>query len=464
MKITLHGAAGEVTGSSYQVQTEHASVLVDFGLFQGHDLTMGSNAVPRQLDLAKLDCVILTHAHLDHTGRLPLLAKQGYKGPVYATPASIDLTKLILEDSAKLQEQDAERVSRKRVLHGRPPVEPLYTSEDAAAVFEWFQPLPYVTPVKIAPGISVRMYEAGHILGAASIEMTITEGDKEKVVVFSGDIGPRDAPILRNAACLAYADLVLMESTYGDRDHRSMADTIAEFRQAIMSAVKAKGKILIPTFAVGRAQVILLQLARMMEERLIPTIPVILDSPMAIAATRIHASHPELFDEEMTREVGRSGFLKHLTIRNSVTADDSRALNDLVGPCVILAGAGMCDAGRIVHHLRHNLSLPGTVVMIVGYQSPGSLGRRLVEGEKSVNIFGEPVPVRAAVHSLGGFSAHAGQTDLLEWFGCLAPKKPRLVLTHGEDRGRIPLAAMIEKRFGITARLPFLGEVIDVLG
>jgi metallo-beta-lactamase family protein len=463
MKITLHGAAGEVTGSAYHVQTNEASVLVDFGIFQGRELAAGANVVPPQLDPGKLTSVVLTHAHLDHTGRLPLLVKAGYRGPIYATPASLELAKLVLEDAGKIQEHDSERINRKRAERDEPAQPPLFTIADVAGVVALFKPLPYVNPTTVAPGVTVRMYEAGHLLGSASIEMEIAEAGKKKTVVFSGDIGPRGAPILRDAACLTRADLVFLESTYGDRDHRSLADTVKEFREIVAKAVKAKGKILVPTFALGRAQQILYHLAEMFDDGVVPRFPVILDSPMAIQATEIYVRHPELYDEDMKRMVKERGLLQRLErMQHSVTGEDSKKLNDLPGPCIILAGAGMANAGRIVHHLRHGLPLAGTDVLIVGYQSPGSLGRHLVDGDKEVSIFGEHVPVRAAVHTLGGFSAHAGQTDLMEWFSCPAHQRPRVVLTHGEEKGRKPLAQLIQQRYGIQAVLPMLGDVIEL--
>jgi metallo-beta-lactamase family protein len=461
--VTLFGAAGEVTGSAYHVQTRQASALVDFGLFQGREMASSANRVPRQLDVDKLDAVVLTHAHLDHVGRLPLLVKRGYKGPVFATPASLDIAQLILEDAAKLQEQDTARHNRQRSEKEKPPVEPLFNADDVAGVVALFKPLPYEEPFTVAPGISVRMFEAGHILGAASIEMTLEDSGVKRVVVFSGDIGPRHSPILRDPACLERGSLVFLESTYGDRDHRPLAETVAEFRGLVKSAVERRGKIIVPTFAVGRAQALLYHLAGMFAEGIVPPFPVILDSPMAIAATQLHVRHPELFDEEMAFLAGGKSFLKNFTtLQHSVSAEDSRRLNDLPGPCLIMAGAGMCNAGRILHHLRHNLGDPNSVVIIVGYQVPGSLGRSLVDGAKQVSIFGEAVPVRAACHSLGGFSAHAAQTDLLNWFGCLAPKHPRVVLTHGEDRGRLPLAELIEKRFHIKPYLPELWDVMEI--
>jgi metallo-beta-lactamase family protein len=465
MQITLLGAAGEVTGSAYLVQTDRARVLVDFGMFQGRTLAGSTNTVPRELPAAKLDAVVLTHAHLDHVGRLPLLAQRGYRGAIWGTPATLELARLILDDAARLQAQDAKRANRHRERDNLPPVEPLFDEEDVASIAALFRPLSYAEPVAIAPGVSVQAFEAGHTLGSASLVLRIEDAGARRTVVFSGDLGPRNAPILRDAACIAErADLVFLESTYGDRDHRSLADTVKEFRELVTHAVQHGGKILVPTFAVGRAQQILYHLSELFDDGSVKPFPIFLDSPMAIEATRLYGRHPELFDEQMARRADRGRFLKHLeTVRPTVSAQESQALNALSGPCLILAGAGMCNAGRIVHHLRHNLANPGTVVLIVGYQSPESLGRRLLEGARNVTIFGDRIRVAATVRGLGGFSAHAGQTDLLDWLGCLAPHRPRIVLSHGEDeKGRGPLAAKIAERFQLPAERPQYGDVITL--
>ncbi len=466
MQITLLGAAGEVTGSAYLVQTDRARVLVDFGMFQGRTLAGSINTVPRELTPAALDAVVLTHAHLDHVGRLPLLAQRGYRGAVWGTPATLELARLILDDAARLQAQDAIRTNRHRARAGMPPVRPLFDDGDVATIAGRFRPLAYGRDNPVAPGVTVRPYEAGHTLGSASLELRCADGARERTVVFSGDLGPRHAPILRDAACIAAkADLVFLESTYGDRDHRSLADTVKEFRELVVHAAERGGKILVPTFAVGRAQQILYHLSELFESGAVRPFPVFLDSPMAIEATRLYAKHPELFDEEMQRRAAGGGrFLKHLeSVRTTVSAQESQALNVQPGPCLILAGAGMCNAGRIVHHLRHNLAHPGTVVLIVGYQSPESLGRRLLEGARQVQIFGDRIRVAATVRGLGGFSAHAGQTDLIEWLGCLAPHRPRVVLTHGEDeKGRGPLAAKIAARFRLQAERPNFGDVVTL--
>jgi len=465
MQITLLGAAGEVTGSAYLVQTAQTRVLVDFGMFQGRTLAGSTNNVPHELTPASLDAVVLTHAHLDHVGRLPLLAQRGYRGAVWGTPATLELARLILDDAARLQAQDAIRTNRHRARAGQPPIKPLFEEADVAAIAQRFRPLAYEKDNSVAPGVTVRPYEAGHTLGSASLELRADDAGAKHVVVFSGDLGPRHAPILRDAATITgRADLVFLETTYGDRDHRSLADTVQEFGELVTHAAERGGKILVPTFAVGRAQQILYHLSELFEAGAVRPFPVFLDSPMAIEATRLYAKHAELFDEEMRRRVAPGRFLKHLeSVRPTVSAQESQALNSQPGPCLILAGAGMCNAGRIVHHLRHNLANPGTVVLIVGYQSPESLGRRLLEGAREVQIFGDRIRVRATVRGLGGFSAHAGQTDLLHWLGSLAGHRPRVVLTHGEDeKGRGPLAAKVAERFGLTAECPHFGDVLTL--
>ncbi len=459
VKVILHGAAGCVTGSAYEIQTDQARLLLDFGLFQGARSEEARNRLPTGLKVRNLHAVLLTHAHLDHTGRLPLLVKAGYAGPIHATPATIEITELILRDSAKVQAHDAMRENRRRERSGRPLVEPFYTLDEVETLLPMLRSIPYEQSIPVAPGIHARYVEAGHLLGSASIELTIEEKGQKRIVVFSGDIGPKDAPILKSPKTFDQADLVFMESTYGDRDHKALQATVTEFEGIIQKAVARKGKILIPTFAVGRAQLMLHLLGHMFRKRLVPRFPVYLDSPMAIEATRIFARHPELFDDEfraLQSERITNDELNMITA--TPTAEDSRGLNDAEGPCLIMAGAGMCNAGRILHHLKHNLWRPETSVIIVGYQGQGSLGRRLVEGEKQVSIYGEKITVGASIHTLGGFSAHAGQTELLEWLKPMVTSRPRIVLTHGEDRAREPLAKLIQERFGLNAELPQIAD------
>jgi len=464
MKVTLHGASGgEVTGSAYLVQSKSANVLVDFGMFQGSGKAENQNQLPKGEGVKKLHAVVLTHAHLDHTGRLPLLTRVGYNGPIYATPATIELADLILQDSANLQLTESVRESRKRARQGKPPVEPLYSKEDALKVRPLCKNLPYDKPVVVAPGVTVRAVEAGHMLGSASIEMTLEEDRQKRVVVFSGDLGPRGAPLHRDSIPFKKADVVFLESTYGERNHRSLKETAVETREVVAKAVAARGKILMPVFAIGRTQLIMYLLAGAFQRGTLKPFPIYVDSPMAIKATKIYANHTELFDDEALA-MHKSGDLRANldTVKYCQTADESRALNDAQGPMLIMAGAGMCNGGRILHHLRHNLANPATTIIFVGYQGQGSLGRLIIDRVKTVTIFGEKIPVKASVHTFGGLSGHAGQIDLLNWFKTVAPSKPRLILTHGEDKARKTLAKLISDRHGIKAEIPKLRETIEI--
>ena len=463
MKITVLGAAGgEVTGSCYLVETGQTKVLVDCGLYQGGRKAEALNIPPLGQNSADLHAVLLTHAHLDHTGRLPLLNQTGFTGPIFATPATIEMTGLILRDSAKIQAQDAERYNRK-LKPDEKEVEPLYTVSETEAILQQLRPVPYCDPVEVAPGIKARYAEAGHMLGSASIQLLVDDNGTQRKIVFSGDLGPMGAPILQDFDPFPQADLVFLESTYGDRDHQPYADTVHEFIEVLKKAVEDKGKILVPTFAVGRAQLLTALLASIFRQKLIAPFPIFLDSPMAIEASKIYAHHQELFDEEMVAYL-KAGRLEQdlTTMKATPSAEESMRINAVPGPCFIMAGAGMCNGGRILHHLRHNLHNPEAHVLIVGYQAEGSLGRLLVDGIKKVTIFGEHIDVLAQIHTLGGFSAHAGQTDLLKWFDVLAPSKPRVVLTHGENGPRTTLSQAIVRNHGITPLLPNIGEVISL--
>jgi len=464
MMIKLVGASGgEVTGSCYVVRTKQATVLVDAGMFQGGRQSEVKNKLPAGVRPDEIDAVLLTHAHLDHTGRLPLLFKHGFEGPVYATPATIDLAEIIMKDCARIQAQDAERKNRKTVLRKQPSVDALYEPEDVEPFRSLVRPVRFQKPAEVANGITARWVEAGHMLGSGCIELIVEEDGRKKVVVFSGDLGPTTLPLIRQYETFDRADAVFLESTYGDRQHRPYAQTVAEFERIVKQVAKGSGKILIPTFAIGRSQQMLYHLAIMFLRGEIPPFPVYLDSPMALEATKIYRKYPDLFDEELVAWQKRGMLpLNRAIFKPSVTANDSKKINDVKGPCVVLAGAGMCNAGRILHHLKFNLDKPSTHVLIVGFQAYGSLGRRLVDGEKVVPIFGERIPVRATVHTLNGFSGHADQSELLKWFSALAPSKPKVILTHGEDKGREALAKLIQHRHKLTPALPRQGEVIEI--
>jgi len=463
MKITLLGAAGgEVTGSAYLIETKTANLLVDCGFFQGAKKLENYNRLPKKGAINRLHAVLLTHAHLDHTGRLPLLTKADYEGPIYATPATFELAELILRDCAYLHAADVERENRRREKQGRPLLDVLFTEKDVAKLRRLYKRVKYDTPTEVAPGVLARWVEAGHIFGSASIELTIEEAGRKKVVVFSGDIGPRGAPMHKDPVQFKHADLVFMESTYGDRNHKSLHETAVEARKIIAKAIAAKGKILVPAFAIGRTQILLYLLAGAFKRKTLTPFPIFVDSPMAIEATSIYRRHVELYDDEALA-MQKSGELRvHLrTAKPCPRAADSRALNNVRGPCLIMAGAGMCTGGRIMHHLLYNLPKPETTVLICGFQSQGSLGRALVDGKKLVTIHGQKVAVRASIQTMGGLSGHAGQSDLMQWFDSLAPSRPRVILTHGEDKARAALANIIMDKHKLKAECPGLGDVIE---
>ncbi|MCX6281663.1 MAG: MBL fold metallo-hydrolase [Bacteroidetes bacterium] len=461
MRIKVLGAGGgEVTGSAYLVETDHARVLVDCGIFQGGKKVEGLNRFDLK-DVSNLDAVLITHAHLDHTGRLPLLSKMRVPAPVFCTQATLELTSLILRDSAHVQEMDTNRLNRKRQRAGMKAIQPLVSHEDTEDIIGRLIALPYDRDLPVATGIKASFAEAGHMLGSSCIQLSIEDKGSVKKVIFSGDLGPKGAPILKDFEELHTADAVFMETTYGDRDHKPLNETVNEFIGIVQTAVADKGKILIPTFAVGRAQLMISILASMFRVGHVPLFPIFLDSPMAIEASKIYFNHKELYDEELLEFIRQKPMMEDLkTLKMCPTSEDSIAINNIPGPMMVLAGAGMCNAGRILHHLKYNLWKPETHVIIVGYQGSGTLGRMLVEGAEKVRIFGDEISVKAKIHTLGGFSAHAGQKDLLDWFSHLAPVRPKLVLIHGENGPRTALGAKIKELYGTEAAYPALNQDI----
>lgn len=465
MRITPFGAVGEVTGSGYLLETADANVLVDLGMFQGRDGKRDKNRQLRGLDPKALDAVVLTHAHLDHCGRLPLLTAAGYEGQIHATPASVDLAELIMSDCGHIQESDAARYNRKAARRGKPLIEPLYKQSDVEPTMKQFAPLAYGQYRELASGVEIRFTDAGHILGSASVELRIREKGQQHTIVFSGDIGRSNMPLLPDPAPFEHADLLFLESTYGDRDHRSTEDTIKELKDLFRVAEGHKARVLVPAFAVGRSQLILYYLAMINKEGPGFDFPVYLDSPMAVKATFLYKKFASHLDAEAQGIVARDDLTRYLSnLRLTVSADESRAINDGPHQCVIIAGSGMCDAGRIQHHLKNNLHRKGVGVLITGFMSYGSLGRRLVEGARRVRIHGEDVIVRAKIASLGGFSGHAGQSELLNWYKPMAGAKPRIILVHGEEKQRAALRDKLSATFGAAAEAPSAGCVIEFNG
>jgi metallo-beta-lactamase family protein len=462
MELKFFGAAGEVTGSCHIVRCEDRLILLDCGLIQGSPQSERRNVNPFPFDAKKIAAVVLSHAHIDHSGRIPLLVKRGYRGPIFTHNASRDLAKILLQDCGYLQERDAERENRHRKRKGLEEVEPLYTRADAQAVFPQLIGIPYGERREILPGVEVCLRDAGHILGSASIELWLREGNLQRKLVFSGDLGQYDTPILNDPAAITTADYVVMESTYGNRLHRDRAATIAELGEIILSARADRGNILIPAFAVGRSQEILYYLGRYAEQWNLADWHVFLDSPLAIEASKIYWDYPHLYDEDATRLRNKLHEMPHVrNLHLSVSSDDSRAINNINNGAIVLAGSGMCNGGRIVHHLKHNLWRRECHVAIVGFQAYGSLGRRLVEGQQRVRIHGETIRVAAAVHTIGGLSAHADQADLQRWYDSFHDR-PALYLVHGEPDRAAVLSERLKNKLGARVFIAKPGLKIDI--
>ena len=462
MRLTFFGAAGRVTGSCHILEVGGRTLLLDCGLLQGGRKEEALNREPFPFDVLRLDAVVLSHAHIDHSGRLPLLVKAGYRGPVWTHAATTDLCRVMLKDSAYLQEKEAEIQTRKRQRRGEPPVEPLYTLADAGAAMRRFRSLDYGERTTILPGVDVRLLDAGHILGSAIVELWLTEGGQARKLVFSGDLGQKGTPILEDPTPVADADAVLMESTYGDRLHRSRSETVAELKGVLAEALRARGNVLIPAFAVGRSQEMLYLFSREYEDWGLDRWRICLDSPMAIADTVVYAEHEALHDAEARRHWAERGkrLLPNLQIVR--TAAQSRALNDIRSGLIVIAASGMCEGGRILHHLKNNLWRKECHVVIVGYQAAGTIGRQLVDGQAYVRLWGEPVRVAATVHTVGGLSAHADRQGLLDWYGAFRSGPP-VWLVHGEARARSALADELRRKYPGAVATPSPGESIDLL-
>lgn len=469
MQIEFHGAAGEVTGSCARVMWEGGSFLVDCGMFQG-----GRNAALKNLrafdfKLRDIDFVLLTHAHLDHSGLLPRLMALGWRGPVYATEATVDLLAVMLLDAAHIQEKETEWVNRR--ARSRNPrslsnAAPLYTVEQARASLGRLQARAYEEVFSPKPGVAVRFREAGHILGSAVIEVDLGSDDAARRIVFSGDLGMRMRPVLRDPAQITRADYLVVESTYGDRAHRSMAQTEDEIVHILHDTLERRGgNVVIPAFAVGRTQEVIYILADLVRRGRVPRLEVVVDSPMASAVTALTLEHDALWDEQ-TRQL-RDWALAHperFAIRFVSDVEESIALNGRKRGLVIISASGMCEAGRVKHHLAHNLPRPECAVLICGFQAGGTLGRRLVDGARSVSLFGERVTVRASVHTVGGLSAHADQPSLLEWMASIQPAPRKSFVVHGESAAANALRQAVQERLGwgaVSVAAPGVIEALD---
>lgn len=446
MKLSFHGADRDVTGSCHLIECAGKRILIDCGLFQGGRELAEDNAEAFRFDPAAIDLLLLTHAHLDHCGRLPLLVKRGFRGEIVTTAATRELARLVLLDAAGIQEEDAKRAERsnRRQGEGAAAIAPLYTTVDVLASFDRFgRVADYRVPVMLGEGLRASFHEAGHILGSASVLLEFNEGERARSILFSGDIGGPGRPILRDPAPPS-AEIVVMESTYGDRDHRPLDESVAQLCRAIADAIRRGGNVVIPTFALERTQEILYHLrAAALDGRLPPNLPVYVDSPMAVGALEIYRRHPECYDEEAARLLadGNDPFAMP-GLKLVREASESMAINAVAGGAVIMAGSGMATGGRVRHHLRHNLWKPEAAVIFVGYAAAGTPARRIIDGAHTVSLFGESVQVRAHIHTINGFSAHADQSELLAWHG-QAGGRGRTILVHGEPDAMSALAAKL---------------------
>ncbi len=466
MNLHFMGAAQEVTGSCYLMETKGLRFLVDCGMVQGGREAPARNRQPFGFDAKKIDFVLLTHAHIDHSGLLPKLTRAGFKGPIYTTSATADLLGVMLPDSAHIQEADAERAKR-RSRRGKTTAAsaPIYTMQDTRECLRQVQAVGYDDKHDPHPAVRCRFRDAGHILGSAIIEVWITESGKTTKIVFSGDLGQPGRPILRDPTIIEEADFLLIESTYGNRDHKDQTSTVEELIDIVEHTRHAGGgNIIVPAFAVGRTQEVLYHLHRLTCEGRLHDLMVFVDSPMATEATRITRQHLELFDEQATKLAGWHRIGSDLPyLKFTASVEESKALNQIRSGAIIISASGMCTAGRIRHHLRENLPRRESVILITGFQAKGTLGRRLVDGARQVRMFGKDVPVRAAVHTLNGFSAHADRTALLAWADGFKTSPKQTFVVHGEADTAQEFAEKLRTDKGWKVSVPELGSIVDLL-
>ena len=474
MKITFLGAAKTVTGSNFLVEAAGKKFLVDCGMYQGKVTEEFENSDPFLYDVNSIDFMLLTHAHIDHSGRIPKLYNEGFRGNIYATKATCDLCGIMLPDSGHIQEVEVVWKNKKRIRQGEKALPPLYTAEDAYKCLEIFKPVDYDDIVEIDDNISVRFNDAGHMLGSSIIEVWVTEDGKTKKIVFTGDLGNNDLPLLDSPTMISNADYLVMESTYGNRLHIRNDDKAKMFLDIVSETLDNGGRVIIPSFAVGRTQEILYEIDKLKEEfgqdeefarkyETLMKVPVYVDSPLAISATEVFKKNVDLFEDEIQEKIKRGDNpLEFNGLQFTQTAEESKALNQDTRPAIILSASGMCDVGRIKHHLKHNLWNPKSTILFVGYQAPGTLGRSIVEGAKKVKIFGEEIAVNARVEYIEGYSGHADQTWLLNFIYSFTNPPKHVFLVHGEPEGQLELKEKIEQTSECKVIIPNFGDSFEL--
>ncbi len=463
MKIKFIGATKTVTGSCYFIQSKNVHLLVDCGAFQGTRDNEKRNTKPFPFKPSEIQYLFLTHAHLDHSGLIPKLVKDGFRGKILATRATMDLCGVVLLDSAHIQERDAELENKRRIRAGKAPVKPVYTVQEAVVSIAFFQGVNYNETIDLGNGNRVRFQDAGHILGSAIVELWIKDDTGEKKLVFSGDLGPKNAPLVKDPTLIEESDFVFVESTYGNRRHKGIKETIDEFAQAVAESLKRGGNVIIPAFAVGRTQEILYILNQLTREGKLSQLRVFVDSPMALQATRITLRHPECLDKETLDLIKSGNFPRsNLILKFTESVEESMEINKIKDGSIIISASGMCQEGRIRHHLKHNLWRPECSVIFVGFQAQGTLGRRILEGAKRVKIFGEEIAVNARIYTIGGLSAHADRDELIDWLNKFKKRPQRVFVIHGEEETALCFAGSIQKQLKLDAYVPDILEEIQI--